>query len=114
MEYTTWNQIRYALWLDHDEVESRVRSLQRALSPKVARIRYHLGEDHTGEASIFLKVTLSDQANKSGTTVKLGLLIRRLEAKITERLRLDRSGLYAYFNYRTVSEQLALKDKDWE
>ena len=49
--------------LNEKKIVSALKRATRALAPDVVRIRYSLGEDWTGDPSIFFRVLLTDEAS---------------------------------------------------
>ena len=81
------------------------------LGPEVIRVFYSLGEDWTGDPSIFFRIVLADRATKNG---KLFQTTKRVSSHIEERLEpVEEWGLRAYFNFRSKSEQDELQEKAW-
>lgn len=91
------------------DIQDNVRALERELKPDVLRIRYHIGEDWSGEWAIFFRIVLSDEAAKDRLTEVATKTIRRL----SERLDFPVLGVFPYHNFRSESEQAALREEEW-
>lgn len=96
--------------LDEAQLEAAVQRAQSELAPDVVRIRYTIGEDWTGEPSIFFRVLLSDAASRPGG---LATIARRVSSLLRKEVRPDELGLHSYHNFRSESEQFELKDPAW-
>ena len=92
------------------EIADAVMEAERELAPHVVRIRYNVGENWTGDPAVFFRVLLSDRASRPKGPRNIA---RRVEAKLEDDPRVVGPGLFAYFNYRSESEQAKLKDKAW-
>ena len=81
------------------------------LGPDVIRVFYSVGEDWTGDPSIFFRIVLSDG---STTDDKLLRTTQRVSSHIEDRLEpMEEWGLLPYFDFRSKSEQDELKAKAW-
>ena len=83
-----------------------------SLAPHVVRIRYAVTPDSTGDAAIFFRVLLTDQASREDRLYETTQRIRRKILDIVKPR--EKFGMEAYFNFRSVSEQAKLKDTSWE
>jgi hypothetical protein len=92
------------------DIESAVQRAAKSLAPTVVRVRFDTGFDATGEPSIFFRIVLSDKAAKDP---KLSDTAQRISLKIMNEVRTDEKGLHAYFNFRSVSEQLDINEPAW-
>jgi hypothetical protein len=91
------------------KIETEVREVEAALYPDVARIRYEIGEDWSGQWAIFFRVVLSDDAAKH----RLRETARKVESRLAEGLDFQELGVFAYHNFRSESEQAALREEAW-
>ena len=91
-------------------IARQVAAVARKFARDVVRIRFHIGEDWTGDPSIFLRILLKDKAT---TDDRLGVVTRRVEDALRDKLQPRDMGLIAYFDFRAESEQAELKDPDW-
>lgn len=97
--------------IDQSKLRAGVRRAERALAPDVVRIMFGLAEDSTGEISLFFRIVISDDAAKPN---RLRDSTQRIIAKVSKEIKADELGLESYFNFRSRSEQAALKDPFWE
>jgi hypothetical protein len=79
--------------------------------PDVVRIMFGLAENSSGEMSLFFRIVISDDAAKPN---RLRESTQRIIGRVSEEIRADELGLETYFNFRSRSEQAALKDPFWE
>lgn len=96
--------------LHQDEIAHGIETAAAALSSDVVRIRYEIGKDWSGDDAIFFRVLLRDSASKRSG---LRAVARRASATITNEVQPGELGLQAYFNFRSESEQMALKEEGW-
>ena len=96
--------------VDEAQIEAGVQRAVEALAPDVVRIRFNLGEDWTGDPSVFFRVVLSKKASR---LKHLGKTSDRIEAKVRQEVRPEELGLNYYFNFRSESERLANKEAAW-
>ena len=87
-----------------------VERARRALSADVVRIRYDIGTDWIGTPSVFFRIILTDKASKPEN---LREVAQRVSLKLMNEAKTDESGLHAYFNFRSRSEQAKLKEPAW-
>ena len=98
-------------YVDEKQIADGVQRAAAAFAPHVVRIRYNLGEDWSGDPSVFFRVLVTDEITHSdGWRVLAGQVKDRVLSE-TEAYEL---GLLPYFNYRTVSEQAELNEKAWD
>ena len=95
--------------VQRDRIEAAVRAVEAALRPDIVRIRYEIGEDWSGQWAIFFRVVLSDHAAKH----RLRGLATSVESRLAERLDFEALGVFPYHNFRSVSEQEALREEAW-
>jgi hypothetical protein len=79
------------------------------MSPDVVRIRFNFDEDWSGDPAIFFRVLLSDEARDE----RRHELTREVRSRLDERLDFRAMGLFAYYNFRTLSEQAEMQDEAW-
>ncbi|MBZ5623260.1 MAG: hypothetical protein LAQ69_31740 [Acidobacteriia bacterium] len=91
------------------QINAVITEVVTELSPDVVHIRYDIAHDWSGDLAIFFRVLLSDEAGNSRLQDVTTKLVRRLE----ERLDFPEMGLFAYYNFRSVSEQAVLQEKSW-
>jgi hypothetical protein len=91
------------------EINAAVSEIVRLMAPDVVHIRYDVGRDWSGDWAIFFRVLLSDEASKT----RLREVARQVARRLDERLDFPSMGLFAYHNFRNVSEQAALREEAW-
>ncbi len=97
--------------IDQSKLREAVRKAERGLAPDVVRIMFGLAENSTGEISLFFRIVISDDDAKPN---RLRESTQRIIGRVSEEIRADELGLETYFNFRSRSEQAALKDPFWE
>ena len=98
-------------YVDEKQIADGVQRAEAALAPEVVRIRYNLGEDWSGDPSIFFRVLITDEAAESGEWREFE---RRVEETVLREAHVYELVLLPYLTYRTVSEQALLKEKTWD
>jgi len=91
------------------EINAAITEVVRLMTPDVVHIRFNIDRDWSGDWAIFFRVLLSDEAGKRG----LPEVANQVRWQLSERLDFDSMGLFAYYNFRTVSEQEALREESW-
>ena len=92
-------------------LDAAVQDAIADLGPDVIHVFYSLGEDWTGDPSIFFRIVLSDRSTEGDELLRT---TRRVSSQITERLEpVEEWGLQPYFNYRSKSEHDELREKGW-
>ena len=91
------------------EIEDKVRAVEATLRPDVIHIWHEIGEDWSGQWAIFFRVVLSDDAAKH----RLRKVATNVEWRLAERLDFAALGVFPYHNFRSESEQAALRDEAW-
>ena len=76
---------------------------------QLVRVLWNFDSDHSGEPAVFFRIVLTDKARD-----ELLKTTREIETALTANCQLERFVLQSYFNFRSESEQKALKDPDWE
>lgn len=97
--------------VDQARISRGVRKAERELAPDVIRIMYHIAEDWMGYQSLFFRILLSDQASAPNG---LRQNTQRIMEKVLQDIKADETGLRTYFNFRSRSEQAALREPLWE
>jgi hypothetical protein len=96
---------------EQEQFAAAIAEVERQLHPDVVYIRHSLGNDWTGEPSVFFRVLLSDAA---GTRDQLLNVTNRIETAIVWQVEpLEQWGVLPSFNYRSQSEQAAMKEEAW-
>jgi hypothetical protein len=90
-------------------IEAEVRAVEAALRRDIVRIRYEIGEDWSGQWAIFFRVVLSDDAAKH----RLRQVTTNVAWRLAERLDFQALGVFPYHNFRSDSEQAALREEAW-
>jgi hypothetical protein len=91
------------------EIQAAVDRVARSLAPDVVHIRYEIGEDWSGEWSIFFRVVLTDEAAKR----RLREVRSKVVGGLAKQLDFPGMGVWPYHNFRSVSEQEALQEPAW-
>jgi hypothetical protein len=93
------------------ELDIQIERAKARLEPDVTHVAYRLGEDSTGVASIFFRVTLRDRATAEDVIMDV---TRRVWAVLFEEVRpVEDWGLRPYFNFKGDSDQQRRPDPDW-
>jgi hypothetical protein len=93
------------------QLGSQIAKAVRKLGKEAVRVNYSLGEDSTGEPSIFFRVVLTDAASKED---KLAEVTGRIATSLFDELRPHENwGLLPYFSFRSKSEQQRRNDPEW-
>ena len=96
--------------VDQRQIQAGVATAAKGLRPDVVRIRYDVGEDWSGEPSLFFRVVLSDGASAEK---RLYSNVQRITAAVLDAVKPEELGLHAYFNFRSKSEQEQLREPSW-
>jgi len=72
---------------------------------------YSFAEDVQGNVSLFFRIILSDAA---AAPKRLRETTQRIITRVLREIKAEELGLQTYFNFRSRSEQAALKDACWE
>jgi hypothetical protein len=91
------------------EIQAAINAVERSLAPDVVHIRYEIGEDWSGQSSIFFRVVLTDDAAKR----RLRDVATKVVWGLARRLDFPSMGVFPYHNFRSVSEQEALQEPAW-
>jgi hypothetical protein len=93
------------------ELAAHIEQARASLGPEVAHVAFRVGEDSTGEASIFFRITLLDWATAENVIADV---TGRVATTLFDEIRpLENWGLRPYFNFRSYSEQQRRPDPDW-
>ncbi len=97
--------------VQQEALDAAVRDAVGALGPDVIHVRYTLGQDWSGEDAIFFRILLSDRASKKEQLLRV---TNRVANHIVQRLEpVEQWGLLPYFDFRSQSEQAALREEAW-
>jgi hypothetical protein len=91
------------------EIQAAINAVARSLAPDVVHIRYEIGEDWSGQWSIFFRVVLTDDAAKG----RLRDVRSKVVWGLAKQLDFPSMGVFPYHNFRSVSEQEALQEPAW-
>jgi hypothetical protein len=91
------------------EIQAAVDEVERSLAPDVVRIRYDIGEDWSGQWAIFFRIVLSDEAAKK----RLRDVATKVVWGLARQLDFPGMGVFPYHNFRSLSEQDALREEAW-
>ena len=97
--------------VDQGKIRAGVQKAERVLAPDVIRIMYVFAEDVQGNISLFFRVVISDAVS---TPAKLRETTQRIITRVLKEVKSEELGLQTYFNFRSKSEQAALRDPFWE
>ena len=92
-----------------NRIRAEVRVVEAELKPDIVRIRYGISEDWSGQWAIFFRVVLSDEAAKN----RLREVANSVVWRLSERLDFPALGVFPYHNFRSESEQAALREEAW-
>ena len=94
----------------YPQINAAVTDVVRELSPWVRHIRYEIALDWSEEWGVFFRVVLSDEAVSKQ---HLRNVTTKVVSMMTEKLDLPNLGMFPYFDFRSESEQAALKEPAW-
>ncbi len=93
------------------QLDVAIESAVGKLGPEAVHVAYRLGEDSTGEASIFFRIVLADSAAREENLTEItGSIVTTLFDEVRP---IENWGLHPYFNFRSQSEQQKRKDPEW-
>lgn len=94
-------------FLKQARFEAAIRRTAQTLAPQVVDVIPTLGDDWTGEPSVFFMVILADAATRRDRLLRV--TNRVSQAIIDEVKPLEEWGVLPYFNFRSQSEQAELR-----
>ena len=97
----------------NDQIDAAIKQIL-ADFPGIVRIRYNLGEDHSGTPAAFFRVLISDALAEIVGTEDFAEISRHLSGRLENIPLLCAAGRFPYVNWRSVSEQARLKCKEWQ
>ena len=97
--------------VDQGKIRAGVQRAERDLAPDVIRIMQVFDEDVQGNISLFFRIVISDYA---AAPARLRETTQKIIAKVRKEINTEDLGLQTYFNFRSKSEQAALRDPSWE
>lgn len=93
------------------QLYSEIKRVIEKFGPDVVHAAYSLGEDSTGDPSIFFRIVLTEAAAREEN---LMVVTGRIASLIFDELQpVENWGLYPYFYYRSLSEWHRSKDPEW-
>lgn len=92
-----------------DEIAAKVAGVRQKLGPDVLNINYDIAQDWTGEWAIFFRVLLSDEASAH----RLSEVTTAIERRLSDAIDFPSLDTFAYFNFRSRSEQDVLREEAW-
>ncbi len=87
-----------------------MRRAAQYLGADVVHIKFEIGIDVMGFASIFFNIVLTDEASRPA---RLRDVTQHVALTLMNQLRTDENGVHAYFNFRSQSEAASMKDPAW-
>jgi hypothetical protein len=91
------------------EINAAVSEVVRLLAPDVVQVRFDIGQDWSGDEAIFFRILLSDEASQR----RLHEVTSQVSGRLDELVDFRSMGLFSYYNFRSVSEQDALREEAW-
>jgi hypothetical protein len=95
--------------LKQTEIAEAVARVERSLAPDVAHIFYKIDTDWKDDWAISFRVVLSDDAAAN----RPRQVAKNVVSNLAEVLNFPALGLYPYHNFRSESEQAALREDVW-
>ena len=93
------------------QLDAEIKAAAAKLGPQVAHVSYSVGEDSTGESSVFFRIVLAYEASREET---LADVTGRIATVLFDEVRpIENWGLHPYFNFRSLSEQQRRRDPEW-
>ena len=99
-----------SVFLDRAQVEKRIENAKRKLGPEVVHAFHSLGTDWGGDAALYFRIVLTDEASKEE---KLGDVTQKISTLLADEVRPYELGLIDYCSFRSQSENDALRDPGW-
>ena len=93
------------------QLDAEIKTAISKLGPNAVQVSYRLGEDSTGDPSIFFRIVLADSAAKEDT---LADVTSQIATALFEEIRpIENWGLHPYFNFRSHSEEQKRSHPQW-
>jgi hypothetical protein len=92
-----------------NDITAKVRALQQSLSPDIQNINFDIKPDWSGDWGIFFRVLLSDEASAK----RLREVTNGVVSRMSEAIDFPSLGVFAYYNFRSRSEQDSLREEAW-
>jgi hypothetical protein len=99
-----------AIVAHQQEIKSGVKRVESKFAQQVDHIRFNLGENWIGAPSVFFRVVVRDEASRIDI---LRELAQQVSISLMNEAKTDENGLYAYFDFRSMSEQTKLQEPTW-
>ncbi len=97
--------------VNQTQLAKDVANAIQKLGNEVVRVRHSVGEDTSGEPSIFFRIILSDAASREDT---LADVTGRIATVLFEEIRpYENWGLIPYVSFRSTSEQALRHEPEW-
>lgn len=96
--------------VDQEQIRSVVMDVADSLRPEVVRIRYEVGDDWSGDPSVFFRVVLADNASSEKVLYRN---MQRVTQALLDAVKPNDLGLHAYFDFRSKTEQDELNEATW-
>ncbi len=91
------------------EIDAAIQRVEQSIGPDVVRIRYEIGEDWSGQWSIFFRIVLKDDAARR----RLRDVATNVVWGLAQQLDFPAMGVFPYHNFRSESEQAMLQEPAW-
>ena len=92
--------------------QREVNSITKKLTPDVVRIRFSESKDYAGDPALYFRVLLADESAQGPE--KRNRLMSKVRYALTTGLSLEELEETVVFRCRTVGEQLADPNPDWD
>jgi hypothetical protein len=97
--------------VQEQEIDSAVHRVESKFAQDVHHIRYSFEENWIGAPSVLFRIVVRDEASRGDH--QLYELSNKVSISLLNEAKTDENGLYAYFDFRSMSEQAKLKDPAW-
>lgn len=99
-----------AIFSNTPQLQDEVRHATQSLAADVVNVKFEIGFDAMGFASIFFNIVLTDEASRPA---RLRFVAQHVSLTLMHQLKTDEKGVHAYFNFRSQSEAASVKDPAW-
>ena len=98
-------------FVQQEQLDEAINAVRPLLGPDVVSLQYALGDDWSGDPSIFFRIVLSERASQRDQMFRS---TNELETTLVQHIQpYERWGVLHYFSYRSPSEHARLKDAQW-
>lgn len=98
-------------YVNRSQLTKVVERAIRKVGKDAVQVNYNFDTDSTGDPALFFRIVLTDAASRED---RLRESTERIESVLWDEIQpIENWGLFAYFNYRSKSEQEKLKDPRW-